>query len=169
MAIFSEKVKAAYYIDKDNIQILWEDGDVLIPHIITADEKHPDFKALKEEGWDLVKIADDTAEYKRAQSYKFNQRVNEVASDLVKQMMQDAESGLETMKPYRKGADGFNEESMNWFIHYFVENNNNPEEVFKLKLRVLEKIKDSPTEDKRAIRKAKTILDILKYYKKVGA
>lgn len=165
MAIFSEKVKAAYYIDKDNIQILWEDGDVLIPHIITADEKHPDFKALKEEGWDLVKIADDTAEYKRAQSYKFNQQVNEVASDLVKKMMQDAESE----KPYRKGADGFNEESMNWFIDYFVENNNNPEEVFKLKLRVLERIKDSPTEDKRAIRKTKTMLDILKYYEKVGA
>ena len=168
MAIFSGKVKTAYYIDKDNIQILWENEDVLIPHIITADEKHPDFKALKEEGWDLIKIADDTAEYKRAQSYKFNQRVNEVASDLAKAMLQDAETKYEEMRPYSIKGDA-ETEAISWFIQYFVENNNSQEEVFKLKLWVLDKLKDSPTEDKRAVRKAKTILDILKYYEKVGA
>ena len=51
MAIFSNKIIEAYYVnaEKTAIEIIYKDGEKAISHYLSFDPNHPDFKDLIKE------------------------------------------------------------------------------------------------------------------------
>jgi hypothetical protein len=104
MAIFSNKIETAYYINPEqtDIEIIyWEDGQKF-NHIIESDPSHPDYIAMEAEGYDIDTLIDRTAEYKRAHNAIFNQLVNERAKIIAEEMMGMSELKAEYAKTQEK-------------------------------------------------------------------
>lgn len=95
-AEFTGKVVKAYYISEGHkdIEVIFDtDGQGKYARfLVQVDEDDYYYKALQEEGWDLDKIAEDTAEYKRAESERFGIIVNKAAEQLAREML-----GMQTL------------------------------------------------------------------------
>jgi hypothetical protein len=140
---------------------------------------HPDYKQLMSEGWDLEKIAESTAEYKKAESAAFNIEVNEAARALAQEMLgmkvlQDERDRLAAEKEKLGEQVNSKEEVLigldkevkiktnqvdSAYFEHLWEMNENKEQLFKFKLWALEldAVKDAGKEIKSSIRKATRI------------
>jgi len=181
MAEFSGKIVSAFYANeaRDLVKIRWDDNGTLNVYHLPVDENNAEFQELLDEGWDLEKIADETAEELRGQSQAFNIQVNEAAKALAKEMLgmkvlQDERDRLAAEKEKLGEQVSSKEETLigldkevkiktnqvdSAYFEYLWEINENKEELFKFKLWALEldAVKDAGKEIKSSIRKATRI------------
>jgi len=181
MAEFSGKVVDAQFIDNEHsiIKVLYDQDGSLHVYNLDVNPDHPDYKELMSEGWDLEKIAESTAEYKKAESAAFNIEVNEAARALAQEMLgmkvlQDERDRLAAEKEKLGEQVSSKEETLigldkevkiktnqvdSAYFEHLWEINENKEELFKFKLWALEldAVKDAGKELKSSIRKATRI------------
>lgn len=181
MAEFSGKVVDAQFVDNEHsiIKILYDQDGSLHVYNLDVNPDHPDYKELMSEGWDLEKIAESTAEYKKAESAAFNIEVNTAARALAQEMLgmkvlQDERDRLAAEKEKLGEQVSSKEETLigldkevkiktnqvdSAYFEHLWEINENKEELFKFKLWALEldAVKDAGKEIKSSIRKATRI------------
>jgi hypothetical protein len=181
MAEFSGKVVDAQFIDNEHsiIKVLYDQDGSLHVYNLDVNPDHPDYKELMSEGWDLEKIAESTAEYKKAESAAFNIEVNTAARALAQEMLgmkvlQDERDRLAAEKEKLGEQVSSKEETLigldkevkiktnqvdSAYFEHLWEMNENKEELFKFKLWALEldAVKDAGKEIKSSIRKATRI------------
>ena len=181
MAEFSGKVVDAQFVDEEHsiIKVLYEQDELIMVYNLDVNPDHPDYKQLMSEGWDLEKIAESTAEYKKAESAAFNIEVNEAARALAQEMLgmkvlQDERDRLAAEKEKLGEQVNSKEEVLigldkevkiktnqvdSAYFEHLWEMNENKEELFKFKLWALEldAVKDAGKEIKSSIRKATRI------------
>jgi hypothetical protein len=181
MAEFSGKVVDAQFIDNEHsiIKVLYDQDGSLHVYNLDVNPDHPDYKELMSEGWDLEKIAESTAEYKKAESAAFNIEVNTAARALAQEMigmkvLQDERDRLAAEKEKLGEQVSSKEETLigldkevkiktnqahSAYFEHLWEINENKEELFKFKLWALEldAVKDAGKEIKSSIRKATRI------------
>ena len=181
MAEFSGKVVDAQFIDNEHsiIKVLYDQDGSLHVYNLDVNPDHPDYKELMSEGWDLEKIAESTAEYKKAESAAFNIEVNTAARALAQEMLgmkvlQDERDRLAAEKEKLGEQVSSKEETLigldkevkiktnqvdSAYFEHLWEMNENKEELFKFKLWALEldADKDAGKEIKSSIRKATRI------------
>jgi len=181
MAEFSGKVVDAQFVDNEHsiIKILYDQDGSLHVYNLDVNPDHPDYKELMSEGWDLEKIAESTAEYKKAESAAFNIEVNTAARALAQEMLgmkvlQDERDRLAAEKEKLGEQVNSKEETLigldkevkiktnqvdSAYFEHLWEINENKEELFKFKLWALEldAVKDAGKEIKSSIRKATRI------------
>lgn len=181
MAEFSGKVVDAQFVDAEHsiIKVLYEQDELIMVYNLDVNPDHPDYKELMSEGWNLEKIAESTAEYKKAESAAFNIEVNEAARVLAQEMLgmkvlQDERDRLAAEKEKLGEQVNSKEEVLigldkefkiktnqvdSAYFEHLWEMNENKEELFKFKLWALEldAVKDAGKEIKSSIRKATRI------------
>ena len=181
MAEFDGKVVDAQFVDEEHsiIKVLYEQDDLIMVYNLDVNPDHPDYKQLMSEGWDLEKIAESTAEYKKAESAAFNIEVNEAARALAQEMLgmkvlQDERDRLAAEKEKLGEQVNSKEEVLigldkevkiktnqvdSAYFEHLWEMNENKEQLFKFKLWALEldAVKDAGKEIKSSIRKATRI------------
>jgi hypothetical protein len=181
MAEFDGKVVDAQFVDEEHsiIKVLYEQDELIMVYNLDVNPDHPDYKQLMSEGWDLEKIAESTAEYKKAESAAFNIEVNEAARALAQEMLgmkvlQDERDRLAAEKEKLGEQVNSKEEVLigldkevkiktnqvdSAYFEHLWEMNENKEELFKFKLWALEldAVKDAGKEIKSSIRKATRI------------
>ena len=181
MAEFDGKVVDAQFVDEEHsiIKVLYEQDELIMVYNLDVNPDHPDYKQLMSEGWDLEKIAESTAEYKKAESAAFNIEVNEAARALAQEMLgmkvlQDERDRLAAEKEKLGEQVNSKEEVLigldkevkiktnqvdSAYFEHLWEINENKEELFKFKLWALEldAVKDAGKEIKSSIRKATRI------------
>ena len=181
MAEFSGKVVNAQFVDEQHsiIKVLYDQDGSLYVYNLDVNPDHPDYKELMSEGWDLEKIAESTAEYKKAESAAFNIEVNTAARALAQEMLgmkvlQDERDRLAAEKEKLGEQVSSKEETLigldkevkiktnqvdSAYFEHLWEMNENKEELFKFKLWALEldAVKDAGKEIKSSIRKATRI------------
>jgi hypothetical protein len=181
MAEFSGKVVDAQFVDEEHsiIKVLYEQDELIMVYNLDVNPDHPDYKQLMSEGWDLEKIAESTAEYKKAESAAFNIEVNEAARALAQEMLgmkvlQDERDRLAAEKEKLGEQVNSKEEVLigldkevkiktnqvdSAYFEHLWEMNENKEQLFKFKLWALEldAVKDAGKEIKSSIRKATRI------------
>ena len=174
MAEFSGKVVDAQFVDAEHsiIKVLYEQDELIMVYNLDVNPDHPDYKELMSEGWNLEKIAESTAEYKKAESAAFNIEVNEAARALAQEMLgmkvlQDERDRLaEQVNSKEEVLIGLDKEFKiktnqvdSAYFEHLWEMNENKEELFKFKLWALEldAVKDAGKEIKSSIRKATRI------------
>lgn len=181
MSVFSGKVIEAHYIDEgyNTIEIIFQDGDTKVAHIIENNPDSADYKALIEEGWDEEAILDDTVEFKRRYSREFNTRVNMRAREIlgIEELEKEKARVLKDLHTKRvdleKTKDDLTTLDQAFKIktnkvdsvafEYILDNNTNKEAVFKFKLWSLEQdiIKKAPKEIKSKIRRSTKITEAI--------
>ena len=181
MAVFSGKVIEAHYINEDYniIEIVFQDGDTKVAHVIENNPDSADYKALIEEGWDEEAILDDTVEFKRRYSREFNSRVNMRAREIlgIEELEKEKARVLKDLHTKRadleKTKDDLTTLDQAFKIktnkvdsvafEYIFDNNTNKEAVFKFKLWSLEQdiIKKAPKEIKSKIRRSTKITEAI--------
>lgn len=192
-AEFTGKVVKAYYISEGHkdIEVIFDtDGQGKYGRfLVQVDEDDYYYKALQEEGWDLDKIAEDTAEYKRAESERFGIIVNKAAEQLAREMLgmqtlneekqrllreaeelqkhrEDLKKSVDKKEADLKGLDQTIKVQTNQadsvVFSYILEKNNDKEELFKMKLWALEldMVKGADKEIKSKIRKTTTMTGV---------
>lgn len=159
MALFSGNIETAYYINEDYslIEIVYtdENGD-LTNHMIEADTGHPDYKDLVAEGYDEEKLFIETAEHKRKYSRAFNMQVHDAAKVLLEEKFGFKD---DSVAPEEK------EDSFTW-TQFFTTMNEDKSELFKFKIWAFEseRMKDATSDQKKTLRKAKTLIDAINVY-----
>ena len=185
MAEFSGKVVDAQFVDAEHsiIKVLYEQDELIMVYNLDVNPDHPDYKELMSEGWNLEKIAESTAEYKRAESAAFNIEVNEAARALAQEMLgmkvlQDERDRLaaekeklgEQVNSKEKVLIGLDKEvkiktnKVDHTLYDFIrDNNDNKEELFKFKLWALEQeeVKEADKKVKSSIRKSTRITEAM--------
>ena len=185
MAEFSGKVVDAQFVDAEHsiIKVLYEQDELIMVYNLDVNPDHPDYKELMSEGWNLEKIAESTAEYKKAESAAFNIEINEAARALAQEMLgmkvlQDERDRLaaekeklgEQVNSKEKVLIGLDKEvkiKTNKVDHtlydFILENNDNKEELFKFKLWALEQeeVKAADKKVKSSIRKSTRITEAM--------
>lgn len=146
MAVFKNKILDAYFINQERstIRVEYSDGGpARRGFILPRDEKNADFQALEAEGWTVKRVLENTEKMEDQRKRLFNTRVNEVASDMIKQ----------NKKIKTKDA------GLSW--DSILEKNEDKDEIFNFKMWALETdlVKNAPADLKKRIRKARTILE----------
>jgi len=176
MSLFSGKIIEAHYIDHEYsiVEVMYtgDDGNVY-SHALRADPNNQEWKDLIADGWDQDKLAEGTAEYKRASAADFNAQVNSLAKELVQQLLVEETEKLSKLEEKALGKlnklnnleHDVRKERIALttnFYSYILENNKDKDEIFKLKLWALEQefVKTADKETKSAIRKATKITQV---------
>lgn len=148
-AIFSNSIISAYYFDEDyaTIEVLYEINDEIHNYIVEVNPDNIDYQALLAEGWDTDKLAKSTEQYKREQSFEFNNAI-QTSVDAI----------LEQSKMSIDIAEGARDISSDIFDMILQDNK---DMLFKFKLWALEldNIKSSTKAVKTKIRKCKSIIE----------
>lgn len=145
--INEENFISARYIDneKENIEILLKDGDIVRPYIIEHDEDSADFKALTK----LI-----TVDELHEKTINHNKEERKAFEDMVKGI---AEAEGLTLKDLKQ------DEIFDIVIDTIIEETN-PEDLFKFKLKIfdIQSVKECKSREIKAeIRKAKTIAEVI--------
>ena len=153
--MFTKKnVVSARFINEEHttIEVLHtiDSDDNLRPYILEYDKDSTDFQALEKAGWDLERITEETAEYKRKASLDYNEAVRIQAEEIY-------------------GNNFINRQGID-IITLIIDKNKDEDTLFKAKLAIMElddikKSKD--TQLKQEIRKAKTLIEVVSYLQKV--
>ncbi len=155
MAIFSNKIIEAYYVnaEKTAIEVIYKDGEKAISHYLSFDPNHPDFKDLINE-YSLENILETTT--KRLNAYR--EQLKNVVEDYQQNALKNAEESLEKIR----------EEFFSFLISFDENNKIHLDLLFTLKLKLfeIEKVKNSTDEEgKSLIRKSMTPVDVLNAFK----
>lgn len=194
MAVFSNKIKTASYINEGHsaIEIIYtDDAGALTVYVVEADPNQQDYVDLVQEGWTAQKLVDATAEIKKAQSKAFDELVNSRVQEILTAREAEVEKRLkqrevETHDRLKAREDQMNlklqqtvvkketlegtivnkkqelkaitQDGETWMLQFLMDNNDNKEFLFKMKLWALELdiIKKASKEVKTKIRKAPT-------------
>lgn len=166
MAEFSGKVLSAVFVteEHDLIKIRYEDGDVISIFNVEVDESNADYQALLEEGWDIQRITDDTAEEKKSESHAFNLLVNQAAQQILEETRATRKQEIEAQfqSEIDKNEDlirHFKEKTEDYFTH--IAEDTDKDTLFRFKLWALETkdLKGTSKELKSKMRKAKTMIE----------
>ena len=125
-------------------------------YILEYDKDSTDYQDLEKAGWDLERIQEETAGYKRAASLQHNTAVAAAAQEWLKENPTTVENVVNV--------------PVTDIIGSIIDKNEDEDTVFKAKLAVMElddvkKSKD--TKLKQEIRKAKTLIEVVSYLQKV--
>ena len=165
-AIFSNSIISAYYFDEDyaTIEVLYEISDEIHNYIVEVNPDNVDYQALLAEGWDTDKLAKSTEQYKREQSFEFNNAIQASVDTILEQSKNTIKQ--EWLDELAKKPDVLDIRSSNPFISgdmfdLILENNTDKDMLFKFKLWALEldNIKASNKTIKNEIRKSNSILE----------
>ena len=165
-AIFSNSIISAYYFDEDyaTIEVLYEINDEIHNYIVEVNPDNVDYQALLAEGWNTDKLAKSTEQYKREQSFEFNNAIQASVDTILEQSKNTIKQ--EWLDELAKKPDVLDIRSSNPFISgdmfdLILEGNTNKDMIFKFKLWALEldNIKTSPKSVKTKIRKAKSVFE----------
>ena len=109
MALFSDKIETAYYInpEKTDVEIIYTQGDKHIAYAIQVDFEHPDFKDLLEEV-SLDQLDKNTNQRLKQQSETFGNAVNHAVSVYMETEFKERKEQIE------KDLDDFRTE---WFAN----------------------------------------------------
>jgi hypothetical protein len=164
MAIFNGKVKKAYYIngDFDTLRVEWEDGEVTRGYILPADPSHPDYQDLIAEGWSKEQFAEDTANIRRGEQAQYAKVVNAEVQARVDEIVKDHNlSKHSTAYNTDAGMKTVIDHSTLWDT--ILEANDSKDDIFAFKMWALdsELAKKATVDQKKAIRRSKTLLECL--------
>jgi len=125
-------------------------------YILEYDKDSTDYQDLEKAGWDLERIQEETAGYKRAASLQHDTAVAAAAQEWLKENPTTVENVVNV--------------PVTDIIGSIIDKNEDEDTVFKAKLAVMElddvkKSKD--TKLKQEIRKAKTLIEVVSYLQKV--
>ena len=125
-------------------------------YILEYDKDSTDYQDLEKAGWDLERIKEETAGYKRAASLQHDTAVAAAAQEWLKENPARVEEIVNA--------------PITDIIGSIIDKNEDEDTVFKAKLAVMElddvkKSKD--TKLKQEIRKAKTLIEVVSYLQKV--
>lgn len=128
-------------------------------YILEYDKDSTDYQDLEKAGWDLERIQEETAGYKRAASLQHDTAVAAAAQEWLKENPPE-EVVIERVENIK----------VDDIIGSIISKNKDEDTVFKSKLAVMElddvkKSKD--TKLKQEIRKAKTLIEVVSYLQKV--
>lgn len=150
MAIFTDKIQSAHFINADNtvIEILYKENDnedSFISYIIEVDYTNQDFIDL-------------TNEYNLEQIEKETQLIREQELAAFKEIIEN----INSEKP--KTENNFILDSSN-FLDFLDKNVNNTDIIFDLKVNILEDMIDINNKTiKTKIRKSKNLYELLSIY-----
>jgi len=125
-------------------------------YILEYDKDSTDYQDLEKAGWDLERIQEETAGYKRAASLQHDTAVAAAAQEWLKENPARVEEIVNA--------------PITDIIGSIIDKNEDEDTIFKAKLAVMElddvkKSKD--TKLKQEIRKAKTLIEVVSYLQKV--
>jgi hypothetical protein len=125
-------------------------------YILEYDKDSTDYQDLEKAGWDLERIQEETAGYKRAASLQHDTAVAAAAQEWLKENPTTVENVVNV--------------PVTDIIGSIIDKNEDEDTIFKAKLAVMElddvkKSKD--TKLKQEIRKAKTLIEVVSYLQKV--
>ena len=150
-AIFSNSIISAYYFDEDyaTIEVLYEISDEIHNYIVEVNPDNVDYQALLAEGWDTDKLAKSTEQYKREQSFEFNNAIQTSVDTILEQSKMSVDSV--------KGSIDISSD----MFDIILQKNTDKDMLFKFKLWALEldNIKSSTKTIKNKIRKSKSIIE----------
>jgi hypothetical protein len=143
--IFKGNVIEAKYINPayDTIEILWSSDGVIHPYTIDISDEES-MEVLLGDGWDLERILDSTAEYKRNSSVSIDNIVDARVKEIVAIEMNSSREAF---------VNNFHDEVLN--------NNSNVDTLFKFKLSLFEMpvVKEGDKKFKKRLRTAKSIIE----------
>lgn len=201
MAIFSEKVISAKFIDPPNnmlIEVLYREGDIVTPYVLEVDFTQQDFNDLLKE-ISLDEIQEITRKEVNTQAKVFNDiinaeidrrwslesekikqaydKVDEYAENLIKKAYDDVDQYAGTMKSdlAKEYRDQFLTQTKfsidnltgKEIFNHILKKNDDKDFVFDLKVSILEDqdvTKSTNKNLKLSIRKAKSVLELIKLY-----
>ena len=171
MAVFSNEVIEARFINEGNttIEVLYNIGKEIHSYVLEHDEDSEDFKDLVKDGWNIEKILNDTAEYKKNSEVVINNLIdyrisqgnkkiqanhkNELSKLGIKNKEDLDRMELEYANEYGKFLSKFHTEVLN--------NNSNGDVLFKFKLTLFEMnvVKKGDRKFQKRLRVAKSIIE----------
>ena len=165
MAEFSGKIVDAYYFSEDYtmIEVIYKnENDEMVSYVMEANPEHSDMQALEEDGWNVEKLAEATAEYKRQQANAFSEAINIQVQERLKEVIntsfKDKEKKLQEIEKELRAERKVLDDQI---YDTILNNNEDKEYLFKFKLWALEQdaVKNSSKAVKSELRKSKTILE----------
>lgn len=165
MAEFSGKIIDAYYFDEDytTIEVIYKnENDENISYVLEADPNHPDYQDLEADGWDVMKLAEATAEYKRQQANAYSESINiqvqERLQEVIETTFKEKKDDLKKIERQLRQQQKILDDEVYKVI---LENNNDADYLFKFKLWALEQefMKSSPRHVKSDLRKCKSLFE----------
>lgn len=162
MSEFSGKIVSAFFAneDRDIVKIRWDDNGTLNVYHVPVDDNNTDYQELLNEGWDIDRLIDETAEAKRGESRAFSELVNETARGMIEAMQSESVEAARIALATAAEAGPVNTEKIEGAFDFMVENKD-PDILFKFKLWALETdmVSNASKEQKSKLRKAKSILE----------
>jgi len=125
-------------------------------YILEYDKDSADYQDLEKAGWDLERIQEETAGYKRAASLQHDTAVAAAAQQWLKENPTTVENIVNV--------------PVTDIIGSIIDKNEDEDTVFKAKLAIMELDavkKSKATKLKQEIRKAKTLIEVVSYLQKV--
>jgi hypothetical protein len=185
MAEFSGKIVDAYYFSEDYtmIEVIFKnENDEMVSYVMEANPEHSDMQALEEDGWNVEKLAEATAQYKRQQANAFSEAINIQVQERLREVintsfkdkekqLQEKEKELQAQRKILLTSGSLEEVEKelraqrkildDQMYDMILNTNQDKEYLFKFKLWALEQpaIKDSSRTVKSELRKSKTILE----------
>lgn len=155
MAIFSKKIVGAKFINSDNtvIEVLYAEGDNIIPFILEVDYSNNDFKDLIDE-YTLEQIETNTKEIREQQKKVFEEIIEARVNQIVK--------NNENEKVFTSSD----------IFKFLDEKSSDPDFIFDFKIAMLDSELISNLEDKKLkvkIRKSKSLFELLSIYGDIKA
>lgn len=167
MAIFDGLVSRAYYINEkfDTIRVEYDDGgEALRGYVLPVDENNSDYQDLLKQGWDKEKLAEDTAEVRRSSSRQFAEIVNAQVAIQVEEVLK--KYNIHNYQKYLLKESGDDTEFVSHADHTRIWDtllsiNENKEDLFAFKMWALdsELTKKATVDQKKALRRASTVLE----------
>jgi hypothetical protein len=165
---FSGKIVSAFFADEERnmVKIRWDDNGTLNVYHVPVDDNNADYQELLNEGWDIDRLIDETAEAKRGESRAFSELVNDAARSIIEEMQAEsveaAKIALATAKAEADAANArpVNTEKIEGAFDFMIKSED-PDILFKFKLWALETdiVENATKEQKSKLRKAKSILE----------
>ena len=154
MAIFSNKIVAAKFLDNSNtiVEIIYKDGDEDVAFAMEVDFSNPDFQDFLEE-MNLEELEKSTYEQRK----KREEAKKAYLEARVEERIDESQKAASIM-------------SMDEIIDELFEKKNDINFLFKFKVELFKKdvIKNSSNEEiKKEIRKSKNIFDVLSLLKDI--
>jgi hypothetical protein len=186
--MFTKKnVITAKFINEEHtvIEVLTNIKDTVHSYALEYDKDSADFQALEKAGWDLERVTEETAGYKRDSSRIHNESIEAAADEILKedrkaikeewdklkeQWTKTGISSEELKQQWAKAdqalgkAEVKRQEAITDIVGTIIANNEDEDMLFKAKLAAMELdiVKASKkTKSKQEIRKAKSLMEVI--------